>query len=65
MGTIVGSKTLKVWQAMIIAAVCEFAGAVLLGGHVSAMIRNGIIKLSLFTPQENEYYMLGMKCIIV
>ncbi len=60
MGTIVGSKTLTVWQAMLIAAVCEFSGAVLLGGHVSSMIRNGIIKISLFTPEEDQFYMLGV-----
>ncbi|MDH3637561.1 MAG: inorganic phosphate transporter [Gammaproteobacteria bacterium] len=43
MGTSVGSGALTVMQAIIIAAVFEFAGAFLAGGHVTATIRKGII----------------------
>lgn len=43
MGTSVGSRALSVRQAIIIAAVFEFAGAVLAGGQVTQTIRKGII----------------------
>lgn len=43
MGTSVGSKAITVKQAVIIAAVFEFAGAFLAGGHVTKTIRKGII----------------------
>ena len=43
MGTSVGSGAITVMQAIIIAAVFEFAGAFLAGGHVTATIRKGII----------------------
>ncbi len=43
MGTSVGSGAITVMQAIIIAAIFEFAGAFLAGGHVTATIRKGII----------------------
>ncbi len=43
MGTSVGSGAIAVMQAIIIAAVFEFLGAFLAGGHVTATIRKGII----------------------
>ncbi len=46
MGTSVGSKALSFKQAVIIAAVFEFAGAVLAGGEVTKTIRKGIIDVS-------------------
>lgn len=38
-GTSVGSKTLKLWSAVCIAAVFEFLGAMLLGGNVTRTVR--------------------------
>ncbi|HIP07750.1 MAG TPA: inorganic phosphate transporter [Mariprofundaceae bacterium] len=46
MGTSVGSGALTFKQAVIIAAVFEFAGAVLAGGSVTNTIRKGIIDVS-------------------
>ncbi|HSF15025.1 MAG TPA: inorganic phosphate transporter [Vicinamibacteria bacterium] len=46
MGTSVGSGAITVKRAIMIAAVFEFAGAVLAGGHVTGTIRNGIIDAS-------------------
>jgi len=43
MGTSVGSKAITVKQAIVIAAIFEFAGAFLAGGHVTKTIRKGII----------------------
>ena len=46
MATSVGSKAITIKQAIIIAAVFEFAGAVLAGGHVTSTIRKGIVDVS-------------------
>jgi PiT family inorganic phosphate transporter len=49
MGTSVGSKGITIKQAVIIAAVMEFLGAVLVGSHVSETVRNGM-----FDPNQFE-----------
>lgn len=43
MATSVGSKALTIKQAILVAALFEFAGAFLAGGQVTATIRKGII----------------------
>jgi PiT family inorganic phosphate transporter len=43
MGTSVGSGAITVKQAIVIAAVFEFAGAFIAGGNVTATIRKGIV----------------------
>ena len=43
MGTSVGSGAITVKQAILIAAIFEFAGAFIAGGNVTATIRKGII----------------------
>ena len=43
MGTSVGSKALTITAAIIIAAIFEFLGAVIAGGHVTGTVRKGII----------------------
>jgi PiT family inorganic phosphate transporter len=46
MATSVGSKAITIKQAILIAAVFEFAGAVLAGGQVTSTIRKGIVDVS-------------------
>lgn len=61
MATSVGSKALTIKQAIIVAAVFEFAGAVLAGGAVTGTIRNGIVDADLLsgTPELLVYGMLA------
>ena len=53
MATSVGSKALTIKQAILVAAVFEFAGAVLAGGEVTSTIRKGIVDASLLTGMED------------
>ncbi len=59
MATSVGSKALTIKQAILVAAVFEFAGAVLAGGEVTSTIRKGIVDASLLTNNP-EYLIYGM-----
>ena len=59
MATSVGSKALTVRQAILVAAVFEFAGAVLAGGAVTSTIRKGIVDSSFLVGQP-EILVLGM-----
>ena len=53
MATSVGSKALTIKQAVVIAAIFEFAGAILAGGQVTKTIRKGIVDADLIaaTPE--------------
>ena len=61
MGTSVGSRALTLKQAILIAAVFEFAGAYLAGGEVTSTIRKGIIDPEVLTdsPELLVYGMLS------
>jgi PiT family inorganic phosphate transporter len=59
MGTSVGSRAITIKQAIFIAAVFEFAGAFLAGGHVTKTIRKGIIDPSAITGSP-EILVFGM-----
>ena len=61
MGTSVGSGAITIKQAVLIAAVFEFAGAFLAGGQVTKTIRKGIIDADLLsaTPELLVYGMLA------
>jgi len=48
MGTSVGSGALTLKQAVLVAAILEFAGAFLVGTHVSETVRKGIVDPGLF-----------------
>lgn len=59
MGTSVGAGAVTIKQAIIIAMIFEFAGAVIAGGHVTKTIRQGIIDPSSIT-QNPELLVYGM-----
>lgn len=48
MATSVGSKAITIKQALILAAVFEFAGAYLAGGQVTETIRKGLVDMDAF-----------------
>ena len=59
MATSIGSRAITIKQALVIAAVFEFAGAVLAGGEVTSTIRKGMIDAS-FLADEPETLVFGM-----
>ena len=61
MGTSVGSGAITFKQAVIIAVIFEFAGAVLAGGEVTATVRKGILDAGVFSsnPELLVYGMLA------
>jgi len=61
MATSVGSKALTIKQAILVAAVFEFLGAVLAGGEVTSTIRKGIVDADLLagSPELLVYGMLA------
>ena len=61
MATSVGSKALTIKQAILVAAIFEFLGAVLAGGAVTSTIRKGIVDADLLTgtPELLVYGMLA------
>ena len=61
MATSVGSRALTIKQAILVAAVFEFLGAVLAGGEVTSTIRKGIVDTDLLadSPELLVYGMLA------
>ncbi|KAA9129864.1 inorganic phosphate transporter [Marinihelvus fidelis] len=59
MATSVGAKALTIKQAIIVAAIFEFAGAFLAGGQVTATIRKGIVDSEQLSGNP-EYLVFGM-----
>ncbi|AOE49162.1 inorganic phosphate transporter [Kangiella sediminilitoris] len=64
MGTSVGAKALTLKQAIIVAAIFEFAGAYLAGGEVTKTIRKGMIDANYFTGQP-ELLVYGMMAALL
>lgn len=59
--TSVAARTLKMWQAGILASFTEFLGAVALGSRVTGTIKSGIFALDTFKPAPATL-MLAMGC---
>ncbi len=62
MGTSVGSKAITLKQALLIAGILEFTGAVVFGQEVSQKLATGIINPALFEPQT---LLLGMLSVLL
>ena len=59
MGTSVGSGALTIGAAIVVAAVFEFSGAFLAGGHVTDTVRKGMIDMDLVTRDQLIHGMLA------
>ena len=59
MGTSVGSGALTVRWAILVAAILEFSGALLAGGHVTDTVRKGILDMDLVSLESLQYGMLA------
>ncbi|KAL8550552.1 hypothetical protein ACS0TY_009107 [Phlomoides rotata] len=53
MGTSVGSGALSLRQAVLLAAVLEFSGALLMGTHVTSTMQKGILVSNVFHGKDN------------
>ena len=64
MACAVGSKALTIFWAVVLAGICNFCGAVLVGSHVTDTVRKGIIDTQAFT---HDPCMLanGMVCALL
>ena len=62
--TSVGSKALSLRQAVLVAAVCEFGGSMLLGSGVTSTIRKGIAKPEAYVYSP-DLLMYGMLCAML
>ncbi|GJJ72268.1 solute carrier family 20 (sodium-dependent phosphate transporter) [Entomortierella parvispora] len=63
-GAAVGSGALNLKQAVLIASVCEFLGAFLMGSSTADTIKGGLIDVKLFGDKP-ELLMLAMVCALV
>ena len=59
--TSVGAKVLSLRQAVVIAAIFEFGGAVLMGSHVTDTVRKSIVSIDIFEHNPGAL-MYGMLC---
>merc|ERR1712130_638338 len=62
-GTSVGAKAITIFQAVCIASVCEFLGAVLLGASVTDTIKSNIARATYFRATP-ELLLMGMFCVM-
>ncbi len=64
MGTSVGSHAINLKQAVLLAAIFEFAGAFLVGGHVTNTVRKGIVSPTVFADNP-EVFVIGMMAALL
>ncbi len=64
MGTSVGSKAVTLRQALVIAGVLEFTGAVLFGQEVSQTLATEIVNPALFTDAP-QVLLIGMASVLI
>ena len=64
MGTSVGSKAITLTQAIIIAGVLEFSGAVIFGREVSSTIASKVVNPEEFASQP-QLFVMGMVAVLI
>lgn len=64
MGTSVGSKAVTLKQAIVIAGILEFTGAVVFGQAVSEKLATGVVNPALFADAP-QTLLLGMICVLI
>ncbi|MEG4575128.1 inorganic phosphate transporter [Microcoleus sp. N3A4] len=64
MGTSVGSKALTLWQAIIVAGILEFSGAVLFGQGVSETLATGVVNAEVFAAKP-QVFLIGMVSVLI
>ncbi|WP_221586271.1 inorganic phosphate transporter [Microbacterium sp. G2-8] len=63
-GTSVGSGTLTMKQALLVAAVFEVSGAVLAGGSVTDTVRKGIVDLDVVAQSPDDFVYIMMSALL-
>lgn len=63
MGTVVGSGSITIKQAIIVAAIFEFAGAFLVGGSVTNTISKGIVSPEVIS--NTQVFIIGMLSALI
>ncbi len=64
MGTSVGSKALTLRQAIIVAGILEFSGAVLFGQGVSETLATGVVNAEVFADKA-QVFLIGMVSVLI
>lgn len=64
MGTAVGSKALTIKRAIILAAICELLGALIIGDEVSRTIKHGFVNPQIFS-EDPTGFAFGMTAAIL
>ncbi|HRU04900.1 MAG TPA: inorganic phosphate transporter, partial [Candidatus Brocadiia bacterium] len=64
MGVAVGSKSLSLAQAILLAAIFEFAGCILAGADVTSTVSKGIVDPARFASCP-ERFVVGMTCALL
>ena len=64
MGTSVGSKALTLRQAIIVAGILEFSGAVLFGQGVSETLATGVVNAEVFADKP-QVFLIGMVSVLI
>ena len=59
--TSVGSGVLTLKKAVIIASIFEFLGAVLMGSHVTDMVRKKIVEIDIFESNPGAYSLITLE----
>ncbi len=64
MGTSVGSKAITLTQAIAIAGILEFTGAVFFGQQVATTLATGVVEPSLFA-ENPQIFLVGMVSVLI